>query len=153
LSKLEFATLISLVPIVTLSVAFLNDRVIFPRSEVTLSLLRCRLNSIDIAAVNQGARPGIVSSGRVKQIIQDGETSKTFLLLADPGATTLNSGLSAIVSMSIRANDPDLTKSTLQPAPIGKRCHYAVSIDVVEFGSTHPEPKTMECACPGSSIE
>lgn len=146
LSKLDISTIITIVPILTLCFTVVRDRVLFAYSDVNVVALHCTLDSFDLAVTNAGSKDGIITGGEAVQVIEEAPAQKLFLAGTAP-TTILAPGSPKILRFTPRTNDASGDKTTFQPAPLGKACRYELQIDVVEFGSTEPLPKSTQCAC------
>jgi len=155
---LDAKTLVALVPIVTLSVAYLYDHLVFPYSSISLAVVRCDLNGIHVAASNKGPRPGMIAGGRLSQSI-NGSKREERVLVADqvtgvgavsPGGsgTIINPGVSVVIGMTMRDGDATRTAKALSPET-SKTCKYDIKVDVIDFGKQSPKANDLACTCPG----
>jgi len=86
------ATLVSLLPILALCWAFLHDRVLFPYSDISISVVTCSLDHIEVAVSNTGSRPGVLGRGQLKQVIGNDVKAERVLAVAAPQATAQSNG-------------------------------------------------------------
>jgi hypothetical protein len=147
LAKLDVASIVATFPILAISFAFIYDKVVFPYSDLAISLLDCRLDAVVVGASNLGTRPGIIKDASLEQEISS-YASSSYHLLPKDGPTLLNPSSSMILTLTVRKNDtnPD---GIILPPPRDRKCTYHVTINVIDFGSSNAQPKAKDCTCPG----
>jgi hypothetical protein len=161
LNSVTFGTVAAAVPVLTLCGAFLHDRVLFPDSDMAVSVLRCTTEHIELAVANTGARPGVIGQGTVKQLVGSVVKSERDLIAVNRDKGQVNEAQSASLIIApaqstvlqmrvIRKNWPEVVSEKLDETS-DKNCEYQVAIDIVDFGKTTPSSKQLKpCRCPGT---
>jgi hypothetical protein len=149
LKKLDLSSIVAALPIVAICAVFIYEKIVFPYSNLAISILQCRLDAVDLAVSNSGTRPGIISGGALEQEIST-HAASSYRLLPKDGLTLLNPNSSIIMTLTVHKNDISQSKDLIPPAPLDSKCIYRMSIDVVDFGSNKPAAKLRDCKCPGS---
>lgn len=146
--ELNFQALIALVPIVTLSIAFLNKTIVVPYSRVHAAVLRCTSDELTAAIQNTGTRTAIVEGGLAQFI----PTKVDYNRALEPAGATyqpviVQAGEATVARFSfaeLGTNQP-LPTPQLPPA---QKCTYGISLSVVEFGGRKNEVQAGNCTCP-----
>jgi len=146
---LNFQALIALVPIITLSIAFLNKTIVVPYSRVHAAVLRCTSDELTAAIQNTGTRTAIVEGGTARFSPATADYDRA---LEPTGATyqpvIVNAGEATVARFSFA--EPGTAQSLPTPAlPPPRKCTYGITLSVVEFGGRRNEVQAGSCTCPG----
>ena len=149
LAGLDIGSLVALVPVVALVVAFLQDRVVVHRSEVHVSALQCETDGIKLLASNLGDRPGVMRDARVRLVV-DGQPRGDAHHLQGTGDTASYTVVQP--EQSLFADLAPVQGGALAPLdryPVGAhRCRYELEVEVIEFAQDSDEPRVARASCP-----
>lgn len=143
-STFNVGTLTSLISVATLCVGFLYQNLDLARSEVTVTLLGCSANTVEVAYANVGTRPGLLRDAKFLARDKNGSAPTEPRL-----ALTTPAGDSGVIAKpgdyeKVRFEIKDLQASFLG----ADSCVVEFAINIYEFGASEgvPAPK-MECPC------
>ena len=135
---IDLQSLVALVPIVTLAVVFLWERVQPPGADMRVKLAECRKDKVVLAVANYGPHEGII--GRVSYRVNDGD-ERRFKSIEDD-QRLLKSGKARMLVFH-----PD-GHGILVPHPERKEgCTISVRIETDAFVEDS-NPKEERCDCP-----
>ena len=147
LGGFDIGALTTLLPIITLCVAFLNTQFVQPRTELSSVLHRCTRDEMDLAFMNTGSAPAIIARLTVQESVGDRPTGAPIDMLAhgDPEQLILAPGS----ARAVRFSPMDASgAATRLPARVGSgTCDYLVSISYRAFQSRDVVVRTERGAC------
>jgi hypothetical protein len=147
LEKLDVASILAALPVLTICFVFIYDKLPFSGSDVAVALLECRLDAVVVGASNRGIRPGIVKDATLDQETSD-RASSSYRLLPKDGPTLLSPSSFTILTLTVRKRDVG-GEDKVSPPPMNSKCTYHVKINIIDFGSSNPLAKARDCTCPG----
>lgn len=147
LASANFSGLATLVPIVALSVAFLNTQVFNRHSTIKASLVRCDTGAAVVALSNIGMRPAVLRGGTVVMDLQ-GKPTKVSRVLQATEENTRSVFLRPDDSQVTRLDFVSAPENTLLPIQEGSdNCTLRIMLDVIAFD--HSEQHIpLTCSCP-----
>jgi hypothetical protein len=146
LSGVNLSSLVALVPVVTLAVAFLNQTIVLPRSRVAATVSACTRDAVVIALSNTGTRTAIVEAGTARFVPAKADYDRA---LAPPGGLLSPIVIKAGEAQVQQFSFGDSSGSPL-PAPLlpeAGACRYAISLAVLEFGGERASVAAGQCTC------
>lgn len=141
-ANMSLSGLVSLVPIITLAIAFLNTQVFFPHSNVKASVIRCETGAAVIALSNSGTRPAVLRGGSIiAQTTGKLSMTRTIQAVGENNFIFLKEGdarVERLVFISPADNIP-------LPIPVDEgSATYRITLDVIAFDQTEQH---IELSC------
>jgi hypothetical protein len=147
LNSLSVSTVTTVLPLLALVAAFLNQTLIIPYSKVRAVPIACRTDSVLVGLSNTGTRPAIVGGGTLRVTADPPPDIERDVLGPNGDALVLEPQKTALVKYSIthyRGEDlqalPDLSAR--------RTCRYDLRLTVMEFGEGERPPMDLTCGCP-----
>lgn len=155
LGGLNIQALVTLVPVVTLAFVFVKDQFVTHRSDVRVTALSCKRDSIRLAASNIGDRAAIIKAIRVGATSGSTAPNKTYpaqaLQNGDEPAGQMQLQAQALKIYDLVVLNEQGQQFRLPAATAGAgqaaNCTYRIAVEIVAFDHA-PEPKVASCACP-----
>ena len=135
--------LIGALPLFTLIYAFIHDRTVTYRSELSVLPVQCASDRIVVGLTNSGNRAAVVGGGTVTREAE----AVTNWDLTNPspnGALVIDPAKPLVEAFGVGS-------AALGQPPVavaGQRCTYKVTINVLDFGSKTPRQESFSCGCP-----
>jgi hypothetical protein len=146
LSGISVSSLVALVPVVTLAVAFLNQTIVLPRSRLAATVSQCSRDGVVLALSNTGTRTAIVDGGNARFLPANADFDRR---LVPPGG--------AMTPVIVKAGEAQVSlfsfadpAGTSLPAPLLAEpgaCRYAIRLGVLEFGGARATVDAGRCTC------
>lgn len=136
-------------PLIAIVFVFIQDRVVFPYSEVTAVPINCSEDAVTLGLSNVGNRPAIVAGGRLAQIpmavppiVRDLSAAADRSMVLEPGKTDVRSfGITTLNGVEV---------GPVSSVESGKQCFYRITLATLEFGVDSRPPKIVTCQCPSA---
>lgn len=144
---INVTSLIALVPIVTLAVAFLNKTIVFPYSKVRATVLRCTSEEVVAALSNTGTRDGIVEGGSAVFAPTNRDYDRSLSPTGERYEPIVVKAGQALVSRLsfTEVGGPEPVPAPQVQAP--KTCVYDIAVSVLEFGGRRESVPAGRCRC------
>jgi hypothetical protein len=146
-AKFDFSVLITLVPLVTLAAAFLNQTIIRPYSELSAHVSRCTTSEAVLALSNAGTRDAIIEGGTAAFVPANDDFSRA---LNPPGEQSTPIVIARGQSQVKRFTFADPQNFQPMAAPIltdTNSCTYQIKLNVLEFGGRRQIIDAGQCKC------
>jgi hypothetical protein len=134
-------------PLIAIVFVFVQERIVFPFSEVTAVPVQCQFESVTLGLTNAGNRPAIVKGGRLLLTPVAGDRIERDLIVPADRNMVLEPGKSDVRTFSITTLD-DTDVGPIPPPEPGAKCFYEITLATSEFGDEMRPPKKVSCACP-----
>lgn len=148
--EINLTSLIALVPILTLSYAFLNEKLVLPYSRLSATVLRCK-GEVTAALNNTGTRDAIVEGGEATFEPKRPEFDRYLNShLNSPGETYSPVVVGAGKALVARFAYSEAGTFAELPAPelqAPQKCTYRIAFSVVEFGGRRQTIDAGSCQC------
>jgi len=145
--EVNLTALIALIPIVTLSVAFLNKTVITPFSRVQATVVRCTHDEVIAALSNTGTRDAVLEGGFATFEPKQPDFDRWLNPPGDSYNPVVVKAGQALVAHFVFADvgrTEPLPVPELQPP---SKCAYGIALSAVEFGGARRSVPAGGCTC------
>ena len=135
--------LVTLVPVVALAFAFVQDRLETKHSNARLSIVACEQGAITLFASNTGNRAAVIGGATYSV---GSNIPRRLLHRLEPSSRLLNGGEARSVEFSV---SPSISPGGLVPHEErnDKDCTVSITVETTTFDHRR-DPKTVTCACP-----
>jgi predicted nucleic acid-binding Zn ribbon protein len=142
-SWFDLKGLIALVPIITLSYVFIQDRIEIKQSDLRIALISCEQKKVSLFASNIGNRAAIVSGASFRTA---GLPVQPLQVSLPPEARLINGGETRALELLVNPEDSPggLVPFDVRGTP---ECRVSITIETIAFDHKL-EPQEIVCDCP-----
>lgn len=144
---ISLSTFVTTLPLLAIVFAFMQDRIVFPYSEVIGVPVSCQYDTVTLGLSNVGNRPAIVKGGRLLVEPVTGDRIERDLVVPADRSMVLEPRKTDVRTFNITT----LKGSEVGPLPPiepGKKCSYRITLATSEFADDARQPRVISCECP-----
>lgn len=149
LSSLNVASIISVLPMIALSFAFVSDKVVPKKSEVYSVVSQCASDRVQVLFGNSGNMPAVIVPGKLSVEPDGGKQIFRDLRVADKSIPQVAAAKTTAVDFVLEYNDG------VQVGPMppmrefsGETCKYVMRVGIVDSRNKAQREEKFECPCP-----
>jgi hypothetical protein len=144
---ITISVLLSALPLIAIVFVFVQDRIVFPHSDIHVVVLRCEADFVRLAFNNAGTRAGIVASGRLAVFESEKVIAERDMLPSEGSPIVLDRGKTALARFELGSID-GVQVGGLGDIIGGRSCRYVMDLSAFEFGNEDRTQEKVSCSCP-----
>lgn len=134
-------------PLLAIVFVFIQERIVFPYSEVKAVPVQCQADSVTLGLTNVGNRPAIVKGGHLLLTPVSGDRIERDLTVPADRGMVLEPGKSDVRTFNITTLQ-GIDVGPVPPGEPGKKCMFEIALATSEFADDARSPQRVACACP-----